>query len=168
MGARLALHVALRHPSLVERLIVLGATGGIDDDAERDTRRRADNELADSIERDGVPAFLDRWLAQPMFADVPDDREERLTNSAAGLASSLRLAGTGTQRPLWHAIRGLNMPVLVLAGANDPKFVAAGRRLADCIGGNAHFATIPSARHAAHLEQPLAFARIVHHFTRGA
>ena len=30
MGGRLCLHVALRHPELVERLVVVGATGGID------------------------------------------------------------------------------------------------------------------------------------------
>ncbi len=160
MGGRLALHLALARPELVERLVLLGATGGIDDDGERAARRAADEALAASIEADGVDAFLDRWLAQPLFAGLPHDpadRADRRTNSAAGLASSLRLAGTGTQAPLWDRVHELAMPVLVLAGERDAKFAALGRRLADAIGPNATLALVPGAGHAAHLERPAAF-----------
>ena len=87
--------------------MLLGATGGIDDEGERTARRAADDALAASIEADGVAAFVDRWLAQPLFAGVPDDpadRADRRANTAAGLASSLRLAGTGTQVPVWDRL----------------------------------------------------------------
>ncbi len=164
MGGRLVLHLALRHPSLVERLVVLGATGGIDDPTERAGRRAADAALADSIAELGVERFVDRWLAQPLFAGLPDDPEDRADrrrNTAPGLASSLLLAGTGSQEPLWERVAALTMPVLVVAGARDPKFVALGRRLADAIGSNARFATVPGAGHAAHLEAPDAFAELV-------
>jgi 2-succinyl-6-hydroxy-2,4-cyclohexadiene-1-carboxylate synthase len=164
MGGRCCLHTALRWPERVERLVLLGATAGIDDDGERAARRASDDELADSIERDGVDAFLARWLAQPLFARLPDDptdRATRATNTAAGLASSLRLAGTGTQEPTWHRLGALAMPVLVLAGALDTKFVALGERLAAGIGANATFATVPDAGHAAHAERPATFLAIV-------
>ena len=42
--------------------------------------------------------------------------EERLANTGAGLASSLRLAGTGTQQPSVGDRRRLTMPVLVVPG----------------------------------------------------
>ena len=48
--------------------------------------------------------FLDEWLAQPLFAGLTLDdgaRADRLTNTPEGLASSLRLAGTGAQGSLW-------------------------------------------------------------------
>jgi 2-succinyl-6-hydroxy-2,4-cyclohexadiene-1-carboxylate synthase len=160
MGGRVGLHLALAHPQFVERLVLIGATGGIDDDTERDERRRADEALADSIERDGVPAFLDRWLAQPLFARLPAnaaDRADRERNTAAGLASSLRLIGTGTQAPLWHRLHNLTMPVLVVAGQHDQKFTELGQRLVDCIGSHATLAIIDGAGHAVHLEQPDAF-----------
>ena len=108
MGGRLCLHLALASPQLVDRLVLIGTTPGIEDDANVARRRAADDELADEIERVGVAAFVDRWLSQPLFAglDRSDaDIQARLTNSAAGLASSLRLAGTGTQTPLWDAAR---------------------------------------------------------------
>jgi 2-succinyl-6-hydroxy-2,4-cyclohexadiene-1-carboxylate synthase len=164
MGGRLALHVALNHGALVDRLVLVSATGGIDDATERAARRAADHELADSIERDGVETFLDRWLAQPMFASLPADetsRADRLRNSAAGLASSLRLAGTGTQQPLWSRLGELTMPVLVLAGEHDAKFRAAGERLASTIGANATYVVIGDAGHAAHLEQPERFVELL-------
>ncbi len=47
------------------------------------------------------------------------ERDERLRNSPAGLASSLRLCGTGTQEPLWDLLGSLPCPVLALAGTDD-------------------------------------------------
>ncbi len=160
MGGRLALHGALSHPEAVTRLVLLGATPGLAEEAERVARRRSDAALADDLERGGVPGFLTRWLANPMFAGLPSDpldAEDRRRNTVAGLASSLRLAGTGVQEPLWDRLAELDMPVLVLAGEHDGKFADVGRRMAAAIGPNASFKLVPDAGHAAHLEQPDAF-----------
>lgn len=167
MGGRTALHLALARPDLVSALVLLGATAGITDDSERMARCAADNELADTIERDGVAPFLDRWLAQPLFATLPTDPvdvADRRRNTAAGLAWSLRLAGTGVQASLWPRLAELSMPVLVVAGELDTKFTALGHQLVAGIGANARFAAIPNAGHAAHLEQPDAFAELVRSF----
>ncbi|MGD9798845.1 MAG: alpha/beta fold hydrolase [Acidimicrobiia bacterium] len=164
MGGRLCLHAALASPGTVRGLVVLGATGGIDDAAERAGRRIADEALADHLEAVGVPAFVDEWLDQPLFASLGEPgrgRDDRLRNTAAGLASSLRLAGTGTQRPLWDDLAGVAVPVLVLAGERDDKFRSAGARLAAAVGPNARLEVVPDAGHAAHLEQPDAFVRIL-------
>jgi len=156
MGGRLCLHVALASPHLVDRLVLIGTTPGIEDDEERATRRADDDALADEIERIGVGAFLERWLAQPLFARLERsdaDVQNRLTNNAAGLATSLRLAGTGTQTPLWARLGELAMPVLVLAGEHDAKYLAIGRRMADAIADSS-FVVIEDAGHAVHLERP--------------
>lgn len=165
MGARLALHVALAHPESVTALILIGGTAGIDDDAERAARVVHDEALADHIETVGVETFLDEWLAKPLFAGLPADpdrRRQRATNTAAGLASSLRLWGTGTMDPpLWGRLDEIIAPTLVLSGARDVKFTALGRRLASSIGDRARSATIDSAGHAVHLERPEAVAACV-------
>ena len=154
MGGRLCLHLAVARPDLVERLVLVSATGGIDDAGERAARRAADEALAATIERDGVDAFLERWVAQPMFAALPDPGlDDRRRNTAAGLASSLRLAGTGTQEPLWDRLPALTMPVLLVAGALDAKFVAAAERMAALLP-HATLAVVADAGHTVHLEQP--------------
>lgn len=160
MGGRFALHVALAQPQLVTGLVFVGATPGIEDDAERAARAEADEAMAQRVEREGVDAFLEAWLAQPLFAGLGPDAafaEARKENTVEGLASSLRQAGTGSQDPRWAELPRLTMPVLVVAGGEDRKYADIGERMAGAIGDNATFATIDGAGHAAHLENPDAF-----------
>jgi len=164
MGARYALHVALAHAEAVENLVLVSATAGIDDPGEREARRRSDAEIALRIERDGVESFLDWWLSQPLFSTLAPDAanlQARLGSSPTGLASSLRLAGTGTQQPLWDCLCNLEMPVLVVAGEADAKYRDLARRLVESIGANAQLTVIPGAGHACHLESPGLFLRLV-------
>ncbi len=170
LGARHALHLALRHPPTVSRLVLLGGTAGIEDAAERDGRIAADRRLAESLERDGLDRFLERWLANPLFAGLPAEAagiDERRQNTVDGLAASLRLAGAGTQSPSWASLHTLEMPVLVVAGELDAKFVALGRRMADSIGANARFVTVAGAGHSAHLERPESFSELLSAFVDG-
>jgi 2-succinyl-6-hydroxy-2,4-cyclohexadiene-1-carboxylate synthase len=156
-GGRVALRLAVDRADVVERLVLIGATAGLEDPAERQERIQADQRLANTIEQGGVAAFLDRWQALPLFAGVPDCfrfRAERLRNSAVGLASSLRLAGAGAQEPIWHRLYELTMPVLIVTGELDAKFEQVGDRLADAIGDNARRVSIAGAGHTTHLEQP--------------
>jgi len=160
LGGRVGLHAALAHPDLVEALVLIGATAGIDSADERRSRRDSDDHLADRIETIGVPRFIDEWLAKPLFSGLTGEtaqRADRLRNSAAGLASSLRLAGTGTQQPLWEQLAEIEVPVLVIAGENDEKFRAIGERLAAALHVSA-LEIIPGAGHPVHLENPAATA----------
>ncbi len=160
MGGRFALHAALERPELVTGLVLIGATAGIEDSAERAARRADDEARAARIDEIGVEAFLDEWLSLPLFAGLSPEaacREERRENTPDGLASSLRHAGTGTQLPSWDRLGEIAVPTLVVAGTDDSKFVALGHRLADGIGELATFATVEGAGHTAHLEQPERF-----------
>ncbi len=154
MGGRLCLHLAVLRPELVERLVLISTTAGIEDPDEREARCRADDALADSIDRDGLEAFLARWVAQPLFAGLADPGlEVRRRNTAAGLASSLRLAGTGTQVPLWDRLASIDVPVLLVAGRNDAKFVAAAERMASLLP-HPTVAIVDGAGHTVHLDRP--------------
>jgi 2-succinyl-6-hydroxy-2,4-cyclohexadiene-1-carboxylate synthase len=167
MGGRLTLHLALQRAELVERVVLVGATGGLDREEERAARRQADDALAADLERDGLDAFLERWLTNPLFATLPDDAaalEDRKENTVEGLADSLRRTGTGTQRPLWEDLPQLRMPALLVAGERDEKFTALAHRLADGWGGPARVVVIEDAGHACHLEQPEAFLDAVEPF----
>ncbi len=156
MGGRVALHAALAHPTAVQALVLIGATPGIDDEAERFARRSADRDLAARIAEIGVDAFIDEWLSLPLFAGLTDDaamRDDRRRNRADNLASSLLLAGTGTQSPLWPRLGDIAAPTLVIVGEHDEKFTEIGERM--CAGlPAAELVTIDGAGHSAHLEQP--------------
>jgi len=92
MGGRLALQFALARPDLVSALVLVSASPGIADAGLRTERRSADAELADRIGEVGVDAFVDEWLARPMFAGLEHrgrewraaDRAMRCTNTATG------------------------------------------------------------------------------------
>jgi 2-succinyl-6-hydroxy-2,4-cyclohexadiene-1-carboxylate synthase len=169
-GARVALHVLTRVdlPVRVSGAVLIGASGGIEDPAARAERRRADEARADELEASGdLTRFLDSWLRGPLFERLgaEAERDERLRNSPSGLASSLRLCGTGTQEPLWDAVRGLPCPVLALAGTDDTRFAAHALRLAR-LAPLGVASLIPAGGHAVHLSQPDHAGRIVDHWLR--
>jgi 2-succinyl-6-hydroxy-2,4-cyclohexadiene-1-carboxylate synthase len=170
MGGRMALHVALAHPEKVDRLVLISATAGIDDDGQRQARRSSDDALAARIQRDGVQTFLAAWLAQPLFASLSPDRaglEDRLANTPAGLASSLRLAGAGAQEPLWDRLAELRaraLPVLLVAGQRDSTYCQHLQRMAAAIGPSARELIVSDAGHACHLEQPEVVAAAMREF----
>lgn len=167
MGGRIALRLALDRPDLVERLVLVSATAGIEDPEERAARRSADDATAASIEAEGLNQFLERWLAQPMFAGLTPEAagiDARRENSAAGLAAALRLMGQGASEPVWDRLVALRMPVLVVAGEHDGAYCEQALRLGGWIGERAVLAMVPGAGHACHLERPEAFLELVVRF----
>lgn len=175
MGSRLALGCAVRHPQRVASLALVAARAGIEDAAEREARRRADQELASRIESAGLEAFAEEWTAQPLFATqrrlgaqfLAQQRVERLANDAAGLAASLRALGPGAQPSLFDELARITAPALLMAGELDPGFVAAARDLARRMP-HAEIREIADTGHAVHLEQAAAFVHAVQDFLRRA
>lgn len=164
MGARMALHAALQHPSIVQRLVLVSGTAGIDDESERHARVVSDEKLADHIEDIGVEKFIEEWLSNPLFAGLTAENAqvaERRRNTSTGLADSLRYAGTGTQMPLWTRLTELQIPVFLVAGALDEKFVALARRMHEIIPSST-FEIVEGAGHTVHLEQTEVFCGILH------
>jgi 2-succinyl-6-hydroxy-2,4-cyclohexadiene-1-carboxylate synthase len=160
MGARLALYIALTYPEKMERLIPESGSPGLATEAERVQRRAQDEALADRIEREGIPAFVDYWENLPLFAPqkrLPPDaqakiRVGRLQNRAVGLANSLRGMGTGAQPSLWDALPKLTIPTQIVTGALDLKFDQIGRAMAEEMP-NSQQVVITDAGHTPHVEQ---------------
>jgi 2-succinyl-6-hydroxy-2,4-cyclohexadiene-1-carboxylate synthase len=161
MGGRLALAVALDHPEMVERLALLSAAPGIADPVDRRQRLEADRALAEHIAEAGVAAFLDEWLDQPWFGggQTPPaewraaERTARMGSTAAGLAGALRLLGQGAQPYLGERLGELALPVLLVAGADDGRYAALARSMAEQMP-NAEVALVAAAGHALVGERP--------------
>jgi len=165
MGGRIAQHVALAAPERVERLVLVATTPGIPEEAERAARRADDERLAAFADGATIEEFADRWAAQPLFAGTPPAaariwREDMLRNDPRGLAAVLRGIGTGAMDSLWGRLGELTMPVAVLAGAEDPKFVALAERMVAALP-NAELVVVPGAGHGLPREAPEAIVAAI-------
>jgi len=80
-------------------------------------------------------------------------RAQRLDNHPDGLAGSLRGAGAGRQPSYWHDLAGLQIPVLLVVGEEDPRYRTVAMRMAAGLTRSA-ISVIPGAGHATHLENP--------------
>ena len=145
MGGRLALHLAVARPDLVERLVLVSSTAGIDNGVERAIRQVEDENRATEIERSGVAAFLDKWLASPLFANLPPDaaqlsrpsREHRRRVGVEPAPRRHRCPGLAVATPAfaldacarrrWRARREVHSDRRADGGA-DPRRHAGGRR----------------------------------------
>jgi len=165
MGGRIVLHRALAEPDRWPALVLIGVSAGVEDPA---ARRAADDELAAWIERSSIEDVVARWEVQPVFATqapelVDAQRPGRLSHEPADLADVLRSFGQGAMPPVWERLPELDLPVLLLAGALDAKYVEAGERMASLLP-NGTFAAIPGAGHAPQLENPDAVAAALREF----
>lgn len=158
LGARTALGMALTAPTLVGRLTLIGVHPGLATPEARAERRQLDAERAARLRRDGVPAFVAHWESLSLFAtqsaaQVQSQRGIRLAHDREGLAASLEQMGLGSMPDLGARSAELGMPVMLVVGALDVRFVAvAGELVARTPGLELH--AVAGAGHNLVLEAP--------------
>ena len=91
----------------------------------------------------------------------------RLANTPSGLANSLRGAGAGSRPSVMDQLDRLSMPVLLVVGALDPKFVALAELMRQVIR-DCRVEVVAGAGHTVHLERPDEFIAAAAHFLEGA
>jgi 2-succinyl-6-hydroxy-2,4-cyclohexadiene-1-carboxylate synthase len=173
MGGRLALACAVRRPHQVSALVLESSSPGLARAEERAARRASDEALARRLEEEGMEPFVDVWESLPLFASrealSPEVRNRqralRLANDPRSLAASLRGLGTGALPSFWEALPGLALPVLLLVGGRDRKFVGIAERMAERLP-EAELVRVPDAGHTVHLERPEAWVEAVVEFLR--
>ena len=168
MGARAALLHAIETPEAWDRLILISASPGIADAAERAARARSDEALAQQIEREGVPAFLDFWSTRPLIRSqqsIPRERKEalraaRLEHTAAGLAAALRSFGQGVCPDLRSRLGAIRCPTVLAHGTEDPRYTAFAKTLENALP-SARRVPVEGAGHAPHIEAPETLATLL-------
>lgn len=168
MGGRTALHFTMSYPQKVKTLILESASPGLKTGEERVERRKKDHALADRIMREGMEAFVDFWEEIPLFASqkrlTEDERAEirkqRLGQSPLGLSNSLKGMGTGAQASWWDKLGELSLPVHLLVGELDHKFVHIAEEMKK-LNPDFQIMTISNTGHAIHVEEPRKFGTII-------
>jgi 2-succinyl-6-hydroxy-2,4-cyclohexadiene-1-carboxylate synthase len=164
MGGRVALHLALQAPARIDTLVLESASPGIEDAAERARRVQQDGELARRILAHGIDAFVAEWEQQPLLKLQPHvgsavleaQHAQRLRNDPTGLANSLLGMGAGQQAPLWSRLSELRMPVQLIVGEADARYVGIAERMQAALPPS-RLAVVPMAGHTVHLDQPAEF-----------
>ncbi|CAI0431018.1 unnamed protein product [Linum tenue] len=182
MGARIALHMALRLGDKINGAVILSGSPGLNDEMARRIRRAKDDSRARNLITYGLQTFLTSWYAgklwnslrcHPHFKEVVDSRS--LHGDAQSLASALSDLSIGRQEPLWDDLKHCKLPLLFVVGAQDDKFKAIAQQMLEEVeqGQNEGGATgsntseileVQESGHAVHLENPLPLIRALRRF----
>jgi 2-succinyl-6-hydroxy-2,4-cyclohexadiene-1-carboxylate synthase len=161
LGARLSLAIALATPTRVHTLSLIGINPGIEDEGERALRVASDSAWSEKLRTEGIAAFVDAWESlalwetQTRLSLVRREalRQARMAHNPEQLARAMDALGTGSMPPMWQALGALQIPVQVIVGALDSKYVAIGARISQMLS-NASLHLIAGAGHNPVFEDP--------------
>src|SRR5699024_1271408 len=165
--------VLVNYPGVIKSAVLVSTSPGISDPAERTERQKLDRKRADSI-LSGNASFIDGWETMGDFEsqDYADagqrmsQRVNRLTPDPCGAAESLISYGTGVQKSYWKELPEISVPVLLLAGEKDAKFVAINQSMEELIP-ESRLEIIPDAGHNINMEAADKFGIMVLEFLIG-
>ncbi len=159
MGGRLAMYLTIYFPQYFDRIVIESASAGLSSAIARSDRLAKDLQMATKLETGDFRLFLENWYRQPIFANLRSHPnfaqmlEQRLNNSPAQLSKSLRNLSTGRQPSLWEKLSENQIPLLLIAGELDPKFVQINQQMQQ-LCKYSHLEVIPSCGHNIHFENP--------------
>jgi 2-succinyl-6-hydroxy-2,4-cyclohexadiene-1-carboxylate synthase len=171
LGGRLALYLALHHPDRWQKVILESASFGLPNAQMRQERQRQDNAIARKLRQPDLDftAFIQNWYQQPVFTGInahPDFLQliaSRANNQPLSLARSLETMGLSQQPYLGELLKINKIPLLLLVGEQDTKFVEIGSKMAS-LCQQAKLAIMPNCSHNIHFQQLELWLRAVLEF----
>ncbi|MFM5887585.1 MAG: 2-succinyl-6-hydroxy-2,4-cyclohexadiene-1-carboxylate synthase [Dolichospermum sp.] len=173
LGGRLALYLTLYFPNRFIKVILESASPGLATEMARLARIKSDAQIARKLTRmlnkDDFYHFLNNWYQQQVFGNIKNHPQyefmitSRLTNHPPNLVKSLLFMGTGSQPSLWELLTENTIPLLLLVGEKDQKFIDINIAItAKC--KFAKLQIIDDVGHNIHLENTLAFVQNIQDF----
>jgi 2-succinyl-6-hydroxy-2,4-cyclohexadiene-1-carboxylate synthase len=165
MGGRLALYLGLTYPDRFSRLFLESTSPGLATPSDRTDRRTQDAKLATELQTD-FSAFLKSWYNTELFKTLrnhpsfPELLDRRHNNNPTELAKALQGMSTGAQPSLWEKLTTIQIPIDLLVGTEDPKFLTLNQKMAQ-IAPNARLNSVPGVGHNIHVENPEAIERLL-------
>jgi 2-succinyl-6-hydroxy-2,4-cyclohexadiene-1-carboxylate synthase len=160
LGGRLAMYLALHYPDRWQKVILESASFGLSTAEMRQERQRQDHAIARKLRQPDLDfaAFIQSWYQQAVFTGInkhPDFPEliiSRSNNNPLSLARSLETMGLGQQPYLGELLKTNKIPLLILVGQQDIKFVEIGQQIAN-LCPQAELRIIPNCSHNIHFQQ---------------
>ena len=156
LGGYLSLAFYRAHPDRVRALLIIDTGPGFKKDDAREAWNRRAHDTAARFEREGL-AVLETATRERSMAHHRD---------ATGLARAARGMLTQRDARVIELLPEINIPSLVVVGADDTPFLAASDYMAAKIP-NAKKAVVPAAGHAVNIDQPQGFIDAVTPFLDG-
>ena len=170
MGGRLALFLTVHFPERFIGTALESASAGLKTEEERKQRVQRDWRLATELETTDFADFLTNWYKQSLFASMKrplggisksDPRftqmlDRRQQNQPTELAKSLRNLGTGSQPSLWAELAQNQVPLLLLVGELDQKFVQINQEM-QALCSSAQLQIVAGCGHNVHFENVQSF-----------
>lgn len=133
MGGRMALHTLLEPNHPWQAAVIVSAHPGLENEEDRITRRSGDAAWAAQALAGNWQEFLTQWNSQAVLGSglMRDAQASgRLVMRRREVARSFVDWSLGAQESLWDRLAEISIPVLWIAGANDPKYAALAERAA--------------------------------------
>lgn len=167
MGGRLAFQLLNYCPQFFQSGIIESSHCGLKNESDRLARKRDDEILAREIERD-FKSFIDKWDQLPLFESTPTFfkqliKKEMLAQDNRSMAASLRGFGSGVMPCICDKTEGFQIPVQLIAGKNDQKYLHRMTQISKT-NSNFLFEAVPDAGHRVHTDQPERLIELIRTF----
>ena len=129
-----------------------------------------DLKLVQEFESGDLAQFVRRWYGNPIFhsftqqPNYPGAIARRLNNNPHKLAKSLLHMGLGVQPSLWNNLAEAQVPLVLLVGELDRKFVAINHEMANSCS-SARLSVVKNCGHNIHFEQPKKISDSINYLT---
>ncbi len=173
LGGRLALYLALHYPDRWQKVVLESASFGLATTQMRQERQRQDRAIARKLRQPNLDftAFIHNWYQQPVFTGIKDHPNfpelivSRSNNNPLALARSLETIGLGQQPYLGKLLAANKIPLLLLVGERDPKFVEIGHQINQSCP-QSEIVIVPNCSHNIHFQQLDLWLKAVLEFLR--
>lgn len=157
MGGRLAFQLSTSHPKLFSGVIIESSHCGLDSETEGSDRQKLDEERAEQIEQN-FKVFVNDWIQMPLFQHTPDQMksvyvEVMKSQNPKTLSASLRGFGTGGMPSVCDKISEINLPLTLVAGEMDPKYVERMTAIHETLESSI-LKIVKNAGHRVHADRP--------------
>ena len=171
LGARLALGCSfeLRTTDRLQGLVLVSGQPGLAEPA-RKQRWQHDLEVCQRLRTNPRDTFIRDWYQQNVFQSLEPDQIEAFVDSRRDLdverqVDLMMTCSVARQPDYWSQLSCLELPVAVVVGGLDPKYVEIGRRMNHELP-NGEFHKVANSGHIVHREQPELFVEVVNDFCR--